>query len=348
LAGERCLICGSDQHAGQKYLHERLAKRRCPACKAGGGEKPKGARPSEASTKRLEEKQIGSAKLEVNIARLERLIKKGREELVAQLKLRSEAQQASSELRLQKQRAENRARLPAELATIEQEIRENEVNLREKAEVLQHLRSEYETRLAEANSQIEVTAQAILERFKEYADRFLLEKVVLRYEFHERLVGQSGQTLKFPNFVVALSLSDSEPTDRPEIEQVSQSQREFIDLAFRMALLDVAVSTHGPTMIAIETPEASLDTVFVVRAGEMLRAFAKSHPSNRVIATCNINGEGMIGRLLGTVGQTPKEVPMESLARHIVNLLEVGRKTRAYETEKASYDAALKRAIYGQ
>jgi hypothetical protein len=348
LAGDRCLVCGTERHKGQSYLREQLARHRCPACNSQLGRQPNSTKPSQAVLKRLQKNQTIAEQVERETARLEESIRIDREALLDQMKVRSDVQQMLTELRIQKQYAENKEQLPAELASIEQEIQENELNLREKGELLQSLRTEYEKRLNEANSQIEGAAQAILDRFKVYADQFLLEKAILRYEFHERPIGQSGQALRFPNFVVGLSFSDStEPTERAEIDQVSESQREFIDLAFRMALLDVAVSTLGPAMIAIETPESSLDAVFVSRAGQMLRAFAQSHPNNRVIATCNINGEGMIGWLLGTVGKTPRTVSMESLTPQILNLLEVGRRTKAYEAEKATYDGALKRAIYG-
>ena len=77
---------------------------------------------------------------------------------------------------------------------------------------------------------------------------------------------------------------------------VSESQKEFIDLAFRMAVLrahSTAQVTHSAAMIVIETPEASLDSVFVDNAGRMLRNWSKAteQGTNSVIASCNLNRE---------------------------------------------------------
>ena len=153
--------------------------------------------------------------------------------------------------------------------------------------------------------------------------------------------------MKFPNFVLKMaSPVKAEPSERTDASQVSESQREFVDLAFRMALLDVAVKAHGPAMIAIETPEASLDSVYTERAGLMLRAFTKGS-SNRVIATCNINGEAMVGHLLGTFGKERAKVKQQELDKRIINLLEQGAQTAAIKKSRAKYEAALDKAIYG-
>src|SRR5258708_31183027 len=114
----------------------------------------------------------------------------------------------------------------------------------------------------------------------------------------------------------------------------------------RMGLLGVGVKANGPAMIAIETPEASLDAVYTERAGLMLRAFTKGS-TNRVIATCNINGEAMVGHLLGTFGKERTRVKPKELSNRIINLLEQGAQTAAVKKSRAKYEAALVKGFYG-
>ena len=51
---------------------------------------------------------------------------------------------------------------------------------------------------------------------------------------------------------------------------MSESQRELIDLAFRLALVGVF---GGASTFAMETPEASLDAVSMERVGRALAGF---------------------------------------------------------------------------
>ena len=53
-------------------------------------------------------------------------------------------------------------------------------------------------------------------------------------------------------------------TMRDDLSEVSQSQAEFIDLAFRMALMTVAAEGGSATLI-VDAPEASLDFLFAER-----------------------------------------------------------------------------------
>ena len=61
--------------------------------------------------------------------------------------------------------------------------------------------------------------------------------------------------IEFPAFDLDMSGVDfPSPSRRRGPEQVSESQREFIDLAFRMALIDVASNGRGGSLI-IDAPE---------------------------------------------------------------------------------------------
>lgn len=215
-------------------------------------------------------------------------------------------------------------------------------------EELKNIRFSYEDSLQRAADEIEKIAQKICDKFKDYADQFLHQSAVLSYEMHTRTVGESGQKLFFPNFIVKIrSEAIADLITRPESDQVSESQREYIDLAFRMALLDSAVSQYGPAMLVVETPEASLDTVFIERAGKMLRQFANNVADNRLIATCNLNGEDMIGWLLGTADNTYTLTNSIDINDRVINLLIEGLPTAGYRAEPEKYDQAFQKALNG-
>ena len=60
------------------------------------------------------------------------------------------------------------------------------------------------------------------------------------------------------------------------------------------------VAGDAPSMFIVETPEASLDSVFVPRAGAMMRRFLyRSSARSYLIASVNLNREAMIPALFG-------------------------------------------------
>lgn len=83
-------------------------------------------------------------------------------------------------------------------------------------------------------------------------------------------------------------------------DQLSESQRYFLDIALRMALA-IHMSAKGhPASLYIDTPEGSLDIAYESRAGAMFAAFAgRGHP---LIMTANINTSQLLLRLAEECG----------------------------------------------
>ena len=80
-------------------------------------------------------------------------------------------------------------------------------------------------------------------------------------------VGESGQSYDWPTFQLSMTSGTFDnPSPRRSAAEVSMSQGEFIDLAFRLALLD-ATSDGGSACLIFDAPEASLDALFMRRAG---------------------------------------------------------------------------------
>jgi DNA repair exonuclease SbcCD ATPase subunit len=80
-----------------------------------------------------------------------------------------------------------------------------------------------------------------------------------------------------------------EETKRKQAFQLSESQRYFVDIAIRMALIELC--TNSATIL-IDTPEGSLDIAYESRAGQMFGDFAKK--MHRLILTANINSSHLL------------------------------------------------------
>ena len=129
-----------------------------------------------------------------------------------------------------------------------------------------------------------------------------------------------------------------------------------------MTLLELAAPA-APSMLVLETPEASLDSVFVPRAADLLRRFAAGMDGSRgtrLIASSNVNREQMIPALFGaypdqrfygqvideTPSPMPSTVPIEDRAAHVLDLLRIAAPTRALERFRAAYEEERDQAIY--
>lgn len=174
------------------------------------------------------------------------------------------------------------------------------------------------------------SSEEIVASFEQFAGEFLSERVSLTWTMRPAAVGQGGEAIPFPAFELNMTGSDfAETVRRAGPGDVSESQREFIDLAFRMALMSAA--SDGPAGLVIDTPESSLDAVFAKRAGKVILRFAEN-AGNRVIVTSNLIEGSLLPTLIAALAATPE--------RHdrIVDLFDVARPTAAVTADKAEYD----------
>jgi hypothetical protein len=130
---------------------------------------------------------------------------------------------------------------------------------------------------------------------------------------------------------------------RDDPSDVSESQRELIDLAFRLSLVRVAAPGTSATFI-METPEASLDGVAMTRVGKALAEFA-AVSDNRLIVTSNLSNAGLITGLFG--GSSSSDAETASRRERVLNLLKVAAPNRALELNRGEYEQLLEEAITG-
>lgn len=161
-------------------------------------------------------------------------------------------------------------------------------------------------------------------------------------------LGQAGTSgvvltpIEYPSFSIEMTganFSSVQRRDSPE--QVSESQREFIDLAFRMALVRVGSQSQTSTII-IDAPESSLDAVFVNRAAKVLATFANANSTNRLVVTSNLAAGKLIPAMLHAAESNP-----HARFDRIVDLFNAGVPTRAMTNLRAEYEE-LRQELFTQ
>ena len=178
------------------------------------------------------------------------------------------------------------ARLPPEEVEIHKQQSEI-VGMRARVVILQReldeKRASFEEIVSAANRIVVEQATKIEEAFGYFAQEFLIEDCKLTWSPQPARLGQAGRRFDFPAFQLELGGSTfSTPVRRLGPNSVSEIQRAFIDLAFRMAL--ARASDHrGRTSLLMDAPESSLDTVFVDRAAHVLGKFARPETDNRLV-----------------------------------------------------------------
>ncbi len=196
-------------------------------------------------------------------------------------------------------------------------------------------RHEFEAFVADEQRGMAVSSERIPAAFADYAKEFLFEDSELTWSPQRAQVGQTGNAVVYPAFELEMTgASFPTPIRRSGPDEVSESQREFIDLAFRMALIDV-IGADRVGSIVIDAPETSLDALFVSRAAGVLARFAEPARGNRLIITSNLI-EGQLIPTLLRLASTP-----DDRSKRLVNLFKLAAPTAAVRAFGDRYDSIL-------
>lgn len=365
-AGAGCLVCGTQTPEAMDRVTAKLYMNTCPVC---GSPIEEGHQPANDphSGEAIEQQRAEIAAAEADLAAMEQPLRDAEQDYsstAAEL-MSTTSQLVSLEGQLKAlgdnlpNVIERRDELNKTLGTFEAALNQLEVERIELAGQFRELTEAVDQEVRAVSGQIE-------QAFAKYIRGFLAEQCEIKYTPRVRRLGQRANTdlFTFPHFIPALTsgVHRNVTTVREAGQSVSESQKEFIDLAFRMALLELA-APNAPTMLILETPEASLDSVFVPRAADLLRRFAtrsNGAVETRLIASSNVNREQMIPALFGAypdqrfygqvVDEAPSEmppmIPIEERATHVLDLLTIAVPTRALERFRAAYEEERDQAIY--
>lgn len=121
---------------------------------------------------------------------------------------------------------------------------------------------------------------------------------------------------------------------RKDIWSVSESQRFFIDQAFRMAVIEYLQTniTNFSTFFITETPEGSLDIAYESQVAMMFNIFSNSN--NKIIFTSNLNSSSFLKELY-------KNIPVAERADRTLNLLEKGKITKVQRSKMPQLEKIL-------
>jgi len=129
--------------------------------------------------------------------------------------------------------------------------------------------------------------QSFVPRFAELAGRFLGMPLTVQLDARQN-VGL--------NLVVTVK-----GNPRRQQQQLSESQRFFLDIALRMALTEHMSDPTSRGGMFIDTPEGSLDIAYEKRAGDMLAMFAEA--GHRIVMTANLNSSQLLLELAQRCGR---------------------------------------------
>jgi hypothetical protein len=338
FSDNRCLACGNSAPESAAASQERLAENRCLVC----GTSLVSAAVAPISGAALSRAREHVTETETSSrSALEQLEQVSAEHarLVAAFRILS-ASVASRDSEIQA--LVNRLP-PEDAALIEQYAELSSLNSRVMAQTteLAELRSSFTAFIDVANRRIARSRRKIADTFQSFAGDFLLEDCKLVWALHKDRLGESGELIDFPGFELDLSSTNrSDMTRRDGPDQVSESQREFIDLAFRMTLMTAATRECVGSLV-IDAPESSLDAVFVSRAAEVLSRFADPDSDNRLVITSNLIDGDLIPALMAhaciRTGKDPR----------VVDLLSLAAPTAAVTSHRADYEH-VRRRLYAR
>ncbi len=126
-------------------------------------------------------------------------------------------------------------------------------------------------------------------------------------------------------------------TTRPKELSCSEAQRFFLDIAFRMALIDLAsdLSNERGGFIC-ETPETALDMSYIDNVVVMFKSFADR--GHNLLLTANVQIEGIAQKLLASV-------PRSERSEHILNLFEIGQPSDVHRADMPRLKAAIRKTL---
>ena len=352
LGDKSCLVCGANDGPLIARWAAAVTDGDCLVC---------GAPPED------QEAIIPAAAIDTaRISRVENLLNSSRQALgTAQLELEAKqstydkVQEQIDQLLIERGANETRIRQiagslppsPPELRSLEERVTSQDQTLAElKAEQVD-AETAFSSVFLEYQETINNLADQIRERFAARISEFLLERAEISFTTTRAPIGESGKSYEWPAFRLSMTSGTFDnPSPRLERSEVSMSQGEFIDLAFRLALVEVAAG-DGPATLIFDAPEASLDALFMRRAGAFLSRFANHHVDNRLIVTSNLTNADMIPALFGAYeaeagDPDPLTIPREQRSSRVIDLLKIAAPTSAVLKIGGRYDDLLNSALF--
>jgi|GEM_PF-2672702 len=195
-------------------------------------------------------------------------------------------------------------------------------------------RDELKKELASLNNKFKNTITKLNSSLSGYFNKYASTFIGLECELtiSERIIN------KVPHFVY---LPRIDGVIRKNIWAVSESQRFFLDQAFRMAIIDYLQNTiEGfKTYFITETPEGSLDIAYESQVANMFIKFSRSN--NNIIFTSNLNSSNFLSELFTQIDTLDR-------SERILNLIEKGNLTKVQMDNIPKLERILSEILRGE
>lgn len=286
LQAQRCALCGTEGEAAVRTIREALAEGQCPMC---------AAPLADSSSDGRDERPAQLSEIDERIG--------GHQQAIAAAGCTVEA--LTSQLSAVRERLDENARRLSEFE------RWNDVALLRSGASLDVVAEQYRAAMAEqlqrkegqlrrrneARAELRALQRDLVESYGVARDRFVPNFTRLAEEF---LGLRLDIDLEARSNEVFLQLSVQGDRRRAE-DELSESQRFFLDIALRMALVAEMFEQGSPGVLYVDTPEGSLDIAYEARAGDMFGTYARD--GYGLIMTANINTSKLLERLAERCGR---------------------------------------------
>lgn len=345
LTDGRCLACSAPAREKQAELEEVVESGCCPIC---------GAEPVEQDNV-VGAHQVDQARRVKEIERLNLARKEEDTQRRLMADFSDQYDETLEELGKLRKKIEDRtradkrlrSRLPDTTTSKEYENvlktlrRERSVWIEKRATHLKNL----QLLLSKRRERITSKSNELKETFARLIRTLLVENVrlvqVTAAPKYMQSPGQSHDRVHVPAYAAEMAAANRpDYTQRSDPSEVSESQREIIDLAFRLALVEVL---GGSCTFVMETPEASLDGLAMERVGKTLARFAQER-ENRLVVTSNLTNAGIIPELFG--GAESSDIADGRMQR-VFDLLKVAVPNQALLENRERYEQLLVKAVSG-
>lgn len=185
--------------------------------------------------------------------------------------------------------------------------------------------------LATTNSVFSKISKNIAEAFKKYAKLYLDEPCDVAFLGEGDIPGKRGPQVKAPHKAFYPVISHE---TRPSAQALSDAQRSFVDLAFRMAVVDVwHKQTNKTVTLFVETPEGAVDIAYMERVAKMLRTFGEQ--GHTMVITTNLNNDIFLPEVMAARTKAQRSA-------HVLNLLVKGNPRPVQRAQQERFERILK------
>ena len=287
LSTETCEVCGVADESAVQTVQAALDKAECPLC---GSQLPEPV--ANTSTEEDLIQLLGASVVELDAEASERLAEVTR--------LQTESQNAEAELiERQAQLDHFRVENAKTLSMPDGEgsaLHEATSGLQRQINELLARKDTERSRRDKAKGSLEQMQKGLMQLYAQVESEFVPEFRGLASEFLGVDI-EVDLDRRASSLQLRLALAEQ---DRREPDELSESQRFFVDIALRMALAKQLASPERPATLFIDTPEGSLDIAYERRAGRMFGRFVAD--ADRLFMTANINTSKLLLELAATCG----------------------------------------------